>query len=205
MAPRGRTPGDGELSQRRGEFPSAAPPVHAERQPVSAAPRGDRGVHAAATRRPASAQRPGERITVTALGRAAQPGDGLEDVRPVPPRGHRRRGRQVGTDRADLPGDGQLRRRRRDGGGPGQHPVLRGGLRGEQEQGRAVPADHHRAVRGHRAADRSGAGPAAARPPRRAGDLVRAAHRAWRWCSSPTTTAPPAASRPGCCIRARWE
>ena len=33
-----------------------------------------------------------------------------------------------------------------------------------------------------RAADRSGAGPAAARPTGRAGGVVRAAHRRWRWC-----------------------
>ena len=49
-----------------------------------------------------------------------------------------------------------------------------------------------------------GAGPAAARPPRRAGSVVRAAHRAGGGADRRTTTAPPAASRPGCCIRARW-
>ena len=56
--------------------------------------------------------------------------------------------------------------------------VLRGGLRREQEQGRAVPVDHDRAVRRHRPADRAGTGPAAARPARRAGDVVHVAHRA---------------------------
>ena len=53
---------------------------------------------------------------------------------------------------------------------------------GEQEQGRAVPADHHRAVRRHRPADRPRAGPAAARPARGAGRVVRVAHRVGGVC-----------------------
>ena len=108
----------------------------------------------------------------------AKPRNGFPDVLDGPAGRHRRRRRQVRTDRADVAGDGELRGRCRNGRRAGQHAVLRRGQRGEQVQGRAVPVDHHRAVRGDRAAHRPGAGPAAARPPRRAGDLVRAAHRA---------------------------
>ena len=175
-----------------------------QRQPLPAAARRTR--HGRATESdapPVSRAARGRRPDSAGPGRrAAQPRDGLEDVRPVPAGRHRRRRRQVRADRADLSGDGQLRGRLRDGRRAGQHAVLRRGLRGEQEQGRAVPADHHRAVRGHRAADRSGARPAAARPPGRAGDVVRAAHRAGRGADRQLRAT--AASRRGCCTRARW-
>ena len=181
-----RTPRHGQLPQRRdADRRPARHRTDAERQPVAAAAgratRRRDGSRARPTRpgrgrrrRRAGHRHPGRR--------AAQPRDGLEDVRPGAPGGHRRRRRQVRTDRADLAGGGQLRGRRRDGGRAGQHVVLRGRHRREQEQGRAVPAHHHRAVRGDRAADRPRARPAAARPARRAGHLVRAAHRAGRWC-----------------------
>ena len=143
--------------------PDPALPVGAERQPVSAAagrpPAPNIASARPATRSPGAGE--GHRHQG---GRAAQPRNGFPDVRSGAAGRHRRRRRQVGPDRADVAGGGQFRRRRRHGGRTGQHPVLRRGQRGEQEQSRAVPGDHHRAVRGDRAADRSRTGPTAARP-----------------------------------------
>ena len=107
---------------------------------------------------------------------AAKPRNGFADVLDGPAGRHRRRRRQVRSDRADVAGGGELRGRRRDGRGAGQHVVFCRGDRREQGPGCAVPADYHRAVRGDRATHRSGAGPAAARPPRRPGCVVRASH-----------------------------
>ncbi len=188
-------------------YPSAAPVVaEPERQPLAAAAgrsvsardsRSDPLVRRRRARRREGHRHPG--------GRAAQPRDGLEDVRPVPAGRHRRRRRQIRADRADLAGDGQLRRRLRDGRRAGQHAVLRRGHRGKQEQGRALPAHHHRAVRRHRPADRPRAGPVAARSPGRAGHVVRVAHRAGGGADRQLRRRHRQLPVRGCSTRARWE
>ena len=111
-------------------------------------------------------------------GRVPQPGADHQRRADLPARGHRRRRRPLRADPPDLRGDGQLRGRRGAGRRAGQHPVLRRRHRGVDQQGAALPADHRRPVRGHRAADRPGAGPAAERPAVRAGRLQLRPRRA---------------------------
>ena len=74
--------------------------------------------------------RNGPETATSGTGRGAQPGCAAArwaaDVWNGAARGYRRRGGQVRPDCADLARGGQLRGGLRDGGGPGEHVVLRG-------------------------------------------------------------------------------
>ncbi len=106
-------------------------------------------------------------------GRAAQPPAHPERDPRLPPRGQRRRRRPLRADRAHLRHDDDLRGGRGGRGGAGQHAVLRGRDRGEQDQRGALPGHHGGPVRRGRAGDRAAAGPAAARPAGGAGGVLR--------------------------------
>ena len=143
-------------------------------------PRRDDRARGPGGHRPTSARRAApqfpKKLTVTRV--AALRGRQLTGnaVARVPPRGERRRRRQVRPDRAHLRDDAELRERRGDGRRARQHAVLlRRQRRLVQGQGRALPADHGRAVRVARAGDRPGAGPHPARPPAR--DVRRVGRR----------------------------
>ena len=91
----------------------------------------------------------------------------------LPPRGQRRRRRPLRADRAHLRHDDDLRGGRGGRRRAGQHAVLRGRDRREQDQRGALPGHHGGPVRRGRAGDRPAAGPAAARPPGGAGRVLR--------------------------------